>query len=64
MRNAVITAQSLILALILAVREGDFPTCQSLIQYGAYVDSRDEYGNSPLMIAVASPKRLKLPACS
>jgi ankyrin repeat protein len=56
-----ITAESLILALILAVREGDFYECQSLIEQGAYVDSRDEYGNSPLMLAVSSPKQLKLP---
>ena len=56
-----ITAQSLILALILAVSQGDFYECQSLIEQGAYVDSRDENGNSPLMLAVSSPKQLKLP---
>lgn len=59
-RNAVTTTQSPILSLFLAVSKGDFPTCQSFIQQGAYVDSRDENGNSPLMMAVASPKQLKL----
>ncbi len=60
-KHMLITAKSLILALILAAREGDFYECQSLIEQGAYVDSRDECGNSPLMVAVSSPKRLKLP---
>jgi hypothetical protein len=58
--NQMITAKSLILAFTLAVSGGRFAECQSLIQQGAYVHSRDEYGNPPLMMAVVRLNRVKL----
>jgi uncharacterized protein len=59
LKQALITAESLILAFFLAVSKGDFEGCQSLIQQGAYVDARDENGNSSLNQIVSSPKRVK-----
>jgi ankyrin repeat protein len=60
MKHAVMTVQALVLALFLAVSKGDLSESQSLIEQGVHVDGRDEYGNSPLMIAARSPKNDKV----
>jgi len=58
-KQIVTMAQSLILALLLAASKGNFAEFQSLIQQGAYLDARDQEGNSMLREMVSSPKREK-----
>ena len=53
--------ESLFRNLLLAITEGALSKCQSLIQEGAKVNGTDEYGNSPLMLAVSSPRGFLLP---
>jgi hypothetical protein len=59
MRNLVITARSLIVALLHAISIDHFSQCRALIRQGAPVDGRDEEGNSTFMTTPPSPNCLK-----
>ena len=53
-------AESLIAPFHGAVSKGSLAECRSLIEQGAYVDARDEKGNSALMMTVSFPERLEM----